>query len=100
MSSRTSGRVPLGGPLWGKPKYLTFQGHRHEGTNRPRAAEILVRLDHVSLDPVCDGVKRSQITLREPAGPSDVLEILEEEEIGGPCWHASSSWREPTTAGS
>jgi hypothetical protein len=44
--------------LRSEPKCLTFQGPRHEGTDGPSAAEILVRPDHESLDPVCDGVKR------------------------------------------
>jgi hypothetical protein len=50
-----------------------------------------VRLDHVGLDPVGDGGKRISIALRELACPSDLLEILEEEEIGGLCWHGTSS---------
>jgi hypothetical protein len=83
--------VPVGDLLWRKPKCLTFQGHRYEGTDRSSAAEMLVRLDHVSVDPVGDGVKRIQIASRELARPSDVLELLEEEELGGLCWHATSS---------
>jgi len=50
-----------------------------------------VRLDHKSLDPVGDGVKRFQIALRELARFSDVLEIVEEEKISGLCWHRTSS---------
>jgi hypothetical protein len=50
-----------------------------------------VRLDHVGLDPVGDGVKRSSIAFRQLAGPSDVLELLEEEELGGLCWYGTSS---------
>jgi hypothetical protein len=29
--------------------------------------------------------------LRELPRPADVFEILEEEEIGGLCWHGTSS---------
>src|SRR4029453_8674673 len=83
--------VPVGDLLWSKPKCPTFQGHRHEGTDGPSAAEILVRLDHEGLDPVGDGVKRSSIALRELARPPDILQILEEEEISGLCWHATIS---------
>jgi hypothetical protein len=46
-----------------------------------------VRLDHVGLDPVCDGGKRISIALRELARPSDVLEILEEED-----WWSVLAW--------
>jgi hypothetical protein len=44
--------------LRSEPKCLTFQGLRHEGTDRPSAAEILVRPGHESFDPVCDVVER------------------------------------------
>src|SRR3712207_4136272 len=48
-----------------EPKSLPLQGLRHEGTHGPIAAEILVRPDHETLDPVCDGAKRSEIAIRE-----------------------------------
>jgi hypothetical protein len=49
------------------------------------------------LDPVRDGAKRISIAVRELARPSDALEILEEEEIGGLCWHGTSSSSQPKT---
>jgi hypothetical protein len=50
-----------------------------------------VRLDDEGLDPVGDGVKRIQIAFRKLSRPSDVLEILEEEEVSGLCWYGTSS---------
>jgi hypothetical protein len=50
--------IAVGDLFWSEPKCLTFQRYWHEGTDRPSAAEILVGLNHVGLDPVCDGVKR------------------------------------------
>ena len=46
-----------------------------------------MRPSHESLDPVCEGVKRIQIAFRKLTRPSDVLEVLEEEEISDLCWH-------------
>ena len=72
----------VGDVLRSEPKCLTFQGDRHEGTDGPSAAdEILVRLDDVGLDPVCDRAERIEIALGEFARSADVLEILEEEEM-------------------
>jgi hypothetical protein len=68
---------------------LSLQGLRHEGTHGPIAAEILVRPDHETLDPVCDGAKRSEIAIRELARLACVVEILEKIEIGGLCCHGS-----------
>jgi hypothetical protein len=45
-----------------------------------------VRLDHEGLDPVGDGLKRFEIAFRKLTRLSDVLEILEEEEISRLCW--------------
>ncbi len=67
------------------------QGPRHEGTYGPSAAESLVRLGHERLDPVCDGVKRNEIAVRELPRPAGVVEILEEEEIGFLCWYGTFS---------
>ena len=73
--------------LGSKPECLAFQGPGHEGTDRPWAARILVRLDHEGLDPLRDRLQRIAIAFRELARPSNILEIFEEEEIGGLCWH-------------
>ena len=64
-----------------------FPGHRHEGAHRSGAAEVLVRPDHKSLDPICDGAKCNAIAFREFPRPTGVLEILKEEERGDLCWH-------------
>jgi hypothetical protein len=64
-----------------------FPDYRHEGTHGPSAAEILVRPGDEGLDPVCDGVKRIEIAFRELRRPADVIEVLEQEEIGGLYWH-------------
>ena len=77
--------------LRGQPKSPACQGHRHEGTDRPSAAEVLVRSDDEALDPVCDGLQRIKIASREFTRPADVLEILEEEETSGRCWHGTVS---------
>jgi hypothetical protein len=37
-----------------------------------------------------DGMKRISIAFRMLTRPSGVLEILEEEEISGRCWHGIS----------
>src|SRR6185295_20124764 len=73
-----------------EPKNLPLQGPRHKGTDGPIAADILVRLGHEPLDPVCDGAKRSEITFRELRRLACVVEILEEIEIVGLCWHGTS----------
>jgi len=70
-----------------------FQGRGHEGADRPGAAEVPVRPDHKSLDPICDGAKCLAIAFREFPRPTGVLEILKEEEIGDLCWHGIFSWR-------
>jgi len=70
-----------------------FPGHRDEGAHRPGAAEVLVRTDHKSLDPICDGAKCIAIAFREFPRPASVFEILKEEEIGGLCWHRIFSYR-------
>src|SRR6266508_3322618 len=85
--------APIGGLLRSKPKSLALQGSRHEGTHGPGAAKILVRPDHESLDPACDGAMRIEIAFRELAHPADVLELLEEEEISGLCWHGTFCWK-------
>src|SRR5262249_35118329 len=72
-------RFPAGAPLSGKPKRIMFPGHRHEVAHRPGAAEVLVRLGHKSLDPVCNGAKCTAIVFGEFPGPAGVLEILKEE---------------------
>jgi hypothetical protein len=72
-----------------EPKSLPLHGFRHEGAHGPIAAEILVRLGHETLDPVCDGAKRSEIAIRELPRFACVVEILEEIEIGGLCCHGS-----------
>ncbi len=89
--------APVGDVRRSEPKCLTFQGPRHKGTDGAGAAEILVRPDDESLDPVCDGAKRTQIVFRKLSRPSDVLEILEEEEISGLSWHGISFRSEPKT---
>src|SRR5262245_45756833 len=75
----------VGDLLRSEPKRFTLAGPRHEGTYGPSAAEILVRRGHDSLSPVCDGVKRIQIAVRELPRPGRLFEILEEEEISGLC---------------
>jgi hypothetical protein len=85
--------APVSDLLRSKPKSLALQGFRHEGTHGPSAAEILVRPGHESLDPVCDGAKGVQIAFRELPRPAGVIEILEEEEIGGLCWHGTALLR-------
>jgi hypothetical protein len=52
---------------------------------------MLMRLDHEGLDPVGDGLKRFSIAFRELLRPADVLELLEEVEIRGLCWHGTFS---------
>jgi hypothetical protein len=64
-----------------------FQGHRHEWAHWPIAAEVPVRLGDKSLGPICDGAKCIAIAFREFPRPTDVLEILKEEEVGDLCWH-------------
>jgi hypothetical protein len=73
------GCIAVADVLRSEPQHPTFQGPGHEGTDRTGAAEILVRLDHVGVDPVCDGVERIHVAPRELARPPGVLEILEEE---------------------
>ena len=89
---------PFGDLLRDEPECLPFQGHRHERTDGPRAAEILVRLDHEGLDPVGDGSKRFEVASRKLARPADVLEILEKEEIGGRCRRCRHQRSEPNAA--
>jgi hypothetical protein len=68
-----------------------FPGHRHEGAHRPGAAEVPVRTDHKSLDPIFDGAKCIAIAFREFPRPTGVLEIFKEEEIGHLYWHGMFS---------
>ena len=56
---------------------------QYEGTHGTRATEIFVRQSHESSDPVCDGAKRVQIVVYEPARSAGILEILNQEELGG-----------------
>jgi hypothetical protein len=49
------------------------------GQTGPSTAEVLVRLDHKGLDPVCDGLRAPE-SLPELTRPSDVLEILQEQD--------------------
>jgi hypothetical protein len=72
--------------LGSEPQRLAVQGLGHEGTDRPSAAEILVRSDDEALDPARDGLKRIEIALRECARSADVLEILDQKEIRSLCW--------------
>jgi hypothetical protein len=75
--------APLGDPLRGEPKHLAFQGHGHEGAHRPGAAEILVGLGHEGLDPIRHSAKCIEIALRKLPDPTNVLEVVEKEEIAG-----------------
>jgi hypothetical protein len=53
--------VPVGDPLGSEPERLALQGPGHEGTDSSSATEILVRPGDEGLDPVCDGLQRSEI---------------------------------------
>src|SRR5215475_12369410 len=83
------GHTAAGDVFGSEPKRLPLQGLRHEGTHGPLAAEILVRLGHETLDPVCDGAKRREIAIRERPRLACVVEILEKIAIGGLCCHGS-----------
>src|SRR4051794_8296844 len=73
--------------LRSEPELPAFYGPRYVRTDGPGAADVLVRLDDVTLDPVGDGAKRGQLAFRERARPSNVVELVDEEEIGGPGGH-------------
>ena len=49
------------------------------------ADEILVGLEDVALDPVCDRTERIEVAFGELARSADLLEVFEEEEVRGLC---------------
>jgi hypothetical protein len=75
--------APTSNPLGSEPKCLAFTGPRHVWTHGASAAKILVRSPEESRNPVCDGAKGNKVVVRELPCPIDVLEILQQEEIGG-----------------
>src|SRR6478735_5589839 len=74
-------RASVGDVFGGEPKRFAFQRSRYERANRPSAAEILVRVDGETRNPVRNGAKRMQVMVGKFARLAGALQIGDEIKI-------------------